>query len=92
MKMFTVYDAKAEYWLRPFFSQARGSGVREFADSVNDPNSALFGHPEDFTLFEIGSFDERTGIVEAYSERVSLGGAAEFRLTEKGREALEIGG
>lgn len=75
---FCVRDEKAEAYLRPFFSDTRGSALRAFGDAVNDPQSPFFKHPADYTLFEIGSFNELSGQMTPATAIVSLGNAVEF--------------
>ena len=61
MKCFTVYDSKAEAFLQPFFMQSKGAAIRGFTELVNDKNHSFGKYPGDYTLFELGSFDEQTG-------------------------------
>ncbi len=60
----SIYDSKAEAWLSPMFFQAAGQGMRSFGDAINDPKSEFGKHPEDYSLFVIGKFDQRTGNIE----------------------------
>lgn len=61
LKVFTIRDGACEAFMRPFFAQAAGAAIREFADLANNPEHPVGQHPEDYTLFEIGWFDEATG-------------------------------
>lgn len=62
-----VRDSAAKAFARPFAVPSTGLAVRSFADEVNrvDPaNPAanpMNAHPNDFELYEIGTFDEDTG-------------------------------
>jgi len=60
-----VFDQASGLFGRPLFVAAVGQAVRSFTDEVNrdGPENALFLHPEDFSLFELGSFDDETGRV-----------------------------
>jgi hypothetical protein len=63
-KVFSVFDSKAAFFGRPFFDQKEGTAIRNFSDAVNDssnPNNMWFKHPEDFSLFLVGEFDDETG-------------------------------
>lgn len=57
-KMMAVFDAKAVTYGVPFFSQNRAVGVRSFKALSNDPGSMVSKSPEDFSLFELGEFDD----------------------------------
>ncbi len=61
LRAYTVYDSKTEAYLRPFFMQTPAEAIRAFRDTVNDGQSPFCKHPEDFTLFEVGTFDETSG-------------------------------
>lgn len=77
---FAVYDAKAEAYLRPFFAETKGLAVRSFRDASNDPQHEMCRHAADYTLFEIGSFDQGTGVLSSLNHgAVSIGCAITFK-------------
>lgn len=58
----TVRDRAADVFGQPIFVAAVGQAVRGFTDQVNDAKAGpLFLHPEDFDLYELGTFDDATG-------------------------------
>jgi len=59
--IFAVYDDKAGAYSRPFFMATRGLALRAFADSVNDLSHPIGQHPEDYYLFQAGTFDNASG-------------------------------
>jgi len=75
---FSVFDAKADAYLRPFFAETKGLALRSFIDSVQDPQSPMFKHAEDYTLFRVGVFDQATGKFEACIPE-GMGNAVQFR-------------
>lgn len=62
----SVKDTAAQAFGRPLFVPAIAVAVRSFRDEVNrkDSTDDLARHPEDFELYELGSFDDSTGIIE----------------------------
>lgn len=60
-KVMTIYDKKSELWFNPQAWQSIGEAVRAFGDICRDGESALAAHPEDYSLWCVGDFDERTG-------------------------------
>lgn len=78
LKVFTVYDSKLEAYLPPFFMPARGQAVRSFSDSISAPDSVFGRHPEDYTLFELGEFDDQCCVFTLYKTPYSLGLASEL--------------
>lgn len=60
-KVFGVRDSKAVAFLQPFFSVSAGAAIRAFSDAVNEGNSPLAKHPEDYILFELADFNDSDG-------------------------------
>lgn len=56
-----IFDSALEAYTRPFFVPAIGSATRAFSDEVNNPQSDLFKHPDDYVLFELGEWDDQNG-------------------------------
>ena len=82
LKLFACHDSKAGAFMQPFFFQATGQAIRAFSDTVNDPKTQLNRHPADFTLFELGTFDDQTGEVETIKP-LNLGVALSFLNLER---------
>lgn len=78
LKIFTVYDSKAEAFLQPFLFSSTGQALRAFADSVADSNHQFARHPEDFTLFELGTYDDNGAKFDLLDTPKSLGLALEY--------------
>jgi len=62
-KIYSIFDSKAEAYSLPFYYQHEGQALRTFSDWVNDPNTPYGKHPEDYTMFEIGTYDENNGYI-----------------------------
>lgn len=60
----SIRDSKAEAWLTPMFFQSNAQALRSFSDAANDKNLPIGLHPEDYTLFQLGTWDERKGEME----------------------------
>lgn len=78
LKIFTVHDSKVGAYLQPFFMRSRGEAIRAFITVVNDRQSQFYSHPEDYTLFEVGTYDDQTGRVEAHHVLEPLGLAKQY--------------
>lgn len=86
-KIFAVYDSAVGCYMQPFFMQSKGQAIRAWMDTVNDPKTQFHAHPADFTLFELGDYDEETGILTNLPAKLSLGTA----LEHKARSTNSIG-
>lgn len=58
-----IRDRAVDAFFRPVFAPTIGVAVRSFQDEINrqDPNNELAKHPEDYDLYQLGTFDEETG-------------------------------
>ena len=62
-KVYVIYDSKAEAYMQPFHMHEDAQAMRAFTDTVNgDPNTSVYQHPEDFALFWIGYYDDKTAM------------------------------
>lgn len=78
LKIYSVYDSKANTWGQPFTSPTRGQAMRGWDQVTNDEQSEIAKYPEDFSLFEIGEFDTEKGALSPYQSPESLGVAVQF--------------
>lgn len=63
MKIFSVRDAKVEAFLQPFFSPTLGAAIRSLMEAVNDPGHQFAKNVGDYSLFELGEFDDAGGLI-----------------------------
>jgi len=66
----SVKDRAADAFGRPLFVPSVGIAIRSFSDEVNrqDKDNQMYNHSDDFDLFELGTFDDNTGIIECHSQ------------------------
>lgn len=60
-KLFSIYDSKAAAYMNPFIQPTVPAAMRSFGVVCSDPNSEFHKHAEDYTLFELGDWDETLG-------------------------------
>jgi len=91
LKAFAVYDVKAEAYGRPMFIATEGLAVRGFEAACADPKSPFREHPEDYRMFEIGTWDPRTGKLTSLDQPKYLTGAVAviLRLDAQSLKAKE---
>jgi len=77
-KIFSIYDSKAVTYNTPIFLPQEGQAIRIFDDMVNRTDSEIGKHPEDYTLFTLGDFNDETGLITSLNTPKSLGTALEF--------------
>jgi len=80
LKIFAIYDAKAEAYSAPIFLHTTGLAIRSFIDAASDQSTNFCKYPADYTLFEIGTFDDSTGMIVQNKVHQSLGTALEHQI------------
>lgn len=79
LKAFVIYDSKVEAYNSPFFQRSTGEAMRSFEAACSDAGSNISKWPADYTLFEIGEYDDQSGVFEMYEAKRNLGTALEFK-------------
>lgn len=79
--MVAVWDSAVQSFGTPFFVTNVGGALRSFKDEVNrtDGASAVATNPDDFTLYEIGTFDNESG---------KLSGPVENKVIARGKDLV----
>lgn len=72
LKLYAVRDAKADAFMALNPGTSTGSVIRSFSDGVQTPDTPFNKHPEDYALFELGTYDEETGLVEGLPQPVHI--------------------
>jgi len=63
MLMYTVLDFAAKVYLPPFCVPSERDAKHQFENAVLDPQTSISKYPADYTLYQIGEFDQRSGIL-----------------------------
>jgi len=83
-EVYSIYDSKCEFYTQPFMVRAKGEAIRAFSDLANDDKTQVGQHPEDFTLFQLATFDENTGKYESLLTPKSICLANEMKKLSDG--------
>lgn len=79
LKMYSIYDSKAQAYYKPMYSHQNGEALRLFIDALEDDKSQFYKHPGDFTIFEIGTWDDVEGHIELLAAKNNLGNGLELK-------------
>lgn len=85
-KLFAVYDSKAEFFSPPFMHKSTGEALRDFIAAANDKQTKIGVYPADFTIFEIGTYNDSTAEVKMLEAKIAHGTALELK-NQKSAEA-----
>lgn len=66
----SAFDSAARCFGQLMTVPAAGVALRSFRAECEraDPNNALYSNPDDFELFELGTFDDNTGLFELHPQ------------------------
>lgn len=79
LKVYSVYDSKAQFYGNPFFQRTKGEAMRSWTTIANDEKSEICRFPGDYSLFEIGEFDSDTGTLHPHQALINLGLAQDVK-------------
>lgn len=57
LRIFAIYDEKAQCSQQPFSVPTIGQAERAFQDACKDESTDLGKHPEDYTLYLVADYD-----------------------------------
>jgi hypothetical protein len=79
LNVYSIFDSAAKAYTSPFFMHNDGLAIRAFQDNVNaEQENNISKHPDQFTLFRIGEFDDSTGEIKTDVVK-SLGTGLEYK-------------
>ncbi len=58
LRIFSMYDTKAEAYIRPFFMPNVALAQRAIVTAGQDPEHPFAQHPSDYILYELGTWEE----------------------------------
>lgn len=89
--VFAIYDSKANAYLPPFFLPTVAMAVRVFSDCVNSDSHQFGLHPQDYTLFHLGIWDDATSAFDKLDHKRAVHNGNELvRLVDDEIEDAEI--
>ncbi len=89
-KIFSIFDSKAQAYLPPFCLAEKAMAVRIFGDCVNSDDHQFGKHPGDYTLFELGSFDDSVCVVSCAPSAVKVVNGLEVLVSGEFQPDLEF--
>lgn len=80
----SVYDSKAEAYIEPIVVLNAAVGLRSFLYACNQEGHDFHSYAADYTLFELGTWDENTGIFDTYPAPLPVMNGLQARSTSEG--------
>lgn len=83
-KVFCFKDGKSESYGPPITFENRGMFIRDFVQAGLASGQPIWAkHPQDFTVFELGEYDARSGNIELYESKLAIGLVQDFSVTQQ---------
>lgn len=60
---YSVFDSKTLLFSKPFYALSEAQALRSFADLGRSEDTDPGRHPEDYSLFHVGVYDDQTGVM-----------------------------
>ena len=77
--VYSVYDSAVKAFANPMYMRTKGEALRSWSDAANDPKTAMCQHPSDYSLMELGEYDDQTGQFINHPAPINMGLAAQFK-------------
>lgn len=76
--VYAIFDSKGKFYGNPFYRGHNGEALRQFSDMVQDSGSIYSKHPEDYSLYRLGTFDTNEGSLGGLKNSEFLANAIDF--------------
>jgi len=64
-RLYALHDSKAKAYQQPFYQMNDGLALRMVQDAMTDGKQMFCRHPEDYSLWFLGEFDDETGLLQS---------------------------
>lgn len=62
-KIYTIHDNAVKSYNNPFYMLTDAEAIRAFKSEATNPESKICNHPQDFSLYYIGTYDNASATV-----------------------------
>lgn len=79
--VYAIYDSAAHVFTAPTIDISDASAVRSFQQAIANSGSVMNFKPDDFSLYQVGTFDVETGELEPSTppSRLIVGSDGDYR-------------
>lgn len=63
VNIYSIYDAKANAYMEPWFLPTEPMAIRAFTDVARDEATPIGTHPEDYHLVQVGTWNPKKGTI-----------------------------
>lgn len=88
LKIFTVFDSKVGAYKQPLFMRSSGEALRSIMECVSDNNHPFSKYSEDYTLFELGEYDDDSAAFDLHPTPKSIARLNELKARPDSLKAV----
>lgn len=79
--VYAIYDSAAHVFTAPTIDISDASAVRSFQQAIANSGSVMNFKPDDFSLYQVGTFDVETGELKPFTppSRLIVGADGDYR-------------
>jgi hypothetical protein len=74
LKVYAIFDSASGVYDGPFKARGHGEIIRMFSDLAVSADHPIGKHPEHFSLYFIGEFDDTDAVLEKVNKQVMVTG------------------
>lgn len=63
LHLFSIHDQALQAYMPPWTAPARGVAHRMFQDELQNAQGNMSKHPDDYTLYHIGEYDDTNALI-----------------------------
>lgn len=78
LRVYSVFDSKVGAYLPPIYFRSKGEAIRSFSSAVAKEDHEFCRYAEDYTLFELGEWDDSDAKFKLHLTPIPVGKAIEF--------------
>jgi len=86
-QVFAIFDKKALAYMAPFFQPNELVAMRNVGSAVADEESLLGKYPEDYDLYQVGTWDDQSGALVAVGPKFLINCASMKRIQQEAKDA-----
>ena len=79
----SIYDIKSGTYSKPMYALNMPVAQRMFVEACADPDTYLRKSPEDYTLYQLGTFDDSSGELKSDKKSIMTAEQAIYLVNEK---------
>lgn len=76
--IYTIFDSKANAYIRPEYRRSDEEMFAAIYETAKNPESGFHKHPDDYTVYRLGTFDEENAVIE-YTGPQAIGTVLDIR-------------